>query len=320
MKIKNNFPRLTIAQVRQLSDENSFERGTDYFHAGKITAPTLIGLKLCARCHGSQFEPYQVSVVFGKKGLESYDCSCPRGGFCKHVVALLLNYVFKPKSIHVLVPLETALEPFSKKELEALVSEMVEQEPELIHLVELSSARLAGRVDEAAYRSLASGTCSQDSSSAIERGLKTLSDMADRLAKSRDWLAAGTAYCIFLDEVLSHYGEEMMGFDEEGDIAILVDELAEGLGKCLGNEAPDQKDRRKWIQTLLNAVLADVNLGGIDLAPSAEEAVLKYATPQERKWIEEKVRNEMERSSGWEKESLQGFLERMQKRRQPQRR
>lgn len=300
-------PEITENTVRQLSDAKSFERGKDYFRAGSIVEPVLMGSKLQARCHGSEREPYHVSVVLGKKGVESYACSCPRGGFCKHLVALLLNYVFRPNSIQVLAPLETTLETFNKDELAALVAEMIEQEPDLMQKVELASARRSGKVDAGAYRRMASRAWTHDSAHSIERGLNALSEMAERLAKTGGWIPAGTAYRIFLDEAIAHYGEEMMGIDEEGDIALLVDEFAEGLGRCLRKGRPDEKTRRAWLETLLAAMLAELNLG-IDLAPSAEEIMLKNASSEEWQWIEKRVLSEMDGLDGYKREALEEFL------------
>ena len=55
-------------------------------------------------------------------------------------------------------------------------------------------------------------------------------------------------------------------------------------------------------------------MGGIDLAPSAREAVLEHANDEEWPWIEERLNTAMAKSGGWEREELARFLAAGQKR------
>jgi hypothetical protein len=66
--------------------------------------------------------------------------------------------------------------------------------------------------------------------------------------------------------------------------------------------------------TLLEAELADIEMGGIDLAPSAREVVLEHANDEEWTWIAERLNAAMSKSSGWEREALARFLAAGQKR------
>ena len=76
----------------------------------------------------------------------------------------------------------------------------------------------------------------------------------------------------------------------------------------------DAETRRAWLEALLEAELADIEMGGIDLAPSAREAVLEHADDTEWSWIEERLSAAMSKSRGWERESLARFLAAGQKR------
>ena len=66
----------------------------------------------------------------------SYLCTCPRGGFCKHVVALLLTWVDDPVSFEVRPPIAEILTGKSKDELIALIDLMVRDHPNLEKLVD----------------------------------------------------------------------------------------------------------------------------------------------------------------------------------------
>jgi uncharacterized Zn finger protein len=43
---------------------------------------------------GSEFEPYQVSIRLHDGGIADAHCTCSydRGGYCKHIVAVLLKF------------------------------------------------------------------------------------------------------------------------------------------------------------------------------------------------------------------------------------
>lgn len=67
-------------------------------------------------------------------------------------------------------------------------------------------------------------------------------------------------------------------------------------------------------EALLEADLIDIEIGGVDLAPSAREAILENAT-DEGKWIEKRLKTTISKSSGWGREELARFLADGQKRR-----
>lgn len=161
----------------------------------------------------------------------------------------------------------------SKGELVALIGEMVKREPGLMSVVEMSEATRQAEQGALAnaevYRRQARRALRHDSPRAVEKELQALVDAARRLAKAGDWANAGAFYHAALDEVVSHYDDELQMIDEDGDIAVVVDELAEGLSLCLEKGKADEQTRRAWLEALLAAELADIKLGGIDLAPSA---------------------------------------------------
>jgi hypothetical protein len=59
---------------------------------------------------------------------------------------------------------------------------------------------------------------------------------------------------------------------------------------------------------LLEAELADIELGGIDLAPSVRDAILELATDEEWAWIKGHVHDRLARSQDWARKELERFL------------
>jgi hypothetical protein len=181
--------------------------------------------------------------------------------------------------------------------------------PDLMSVVELSAAMQPGRPpDLEAYRRQIRRVLRSDTLRAIDRELWALRDTAARLEKAGDWLGAGGVYHVLLTETVSHYSDELQEMDEDGDIAMFVDEVAEGVGRCLAEGQPDSETRRLWLGALLQAELTDIALGGIDLAPSAWDALLEHAADTDWWWIEQRVRAEIQKSRAWAREALVTLL------------
>ena len=313
--------RLTEAHIRNLASEPSFERGKAYYLDGAILEPVCQTTELRAQCEGSAYEPYQVSATLGKNGIVETSCTCPydHGGICKHIVALLLTYVHKPQAFRFIPPLATLLAGRSQKELIVLIGQMIKQEPELLSLVELSAATEQARqgqpLDVTAYRRQARRAVRHESPHVVEKELRALRDAATRLAKAGDWLNAGAIYQAVLDEAVRGYDGMLQEIDEDGEIAIMIDEFALGLSQCLKKSKADAQTRRAWLEALLEAELTDIEMGGIDLSPSARKAVLEHANDEEWARIEKRLRTAISKSHDWGQEALARFLAEGQKRR-----
>ena len=269
---KEKLPKLTEAQVRALATEKSFARGQSYYQDGAIVEPLRQGLELRAECEGSEYEPYQISVTLAAKGIKDTSCTCPYdwGGICKHIVALLLAYVHNPQAFRVIEPLDKLLADKSKDELIAIIQDMLRHKPEMLSMVELTTQTQESKqgkpLNISAYRTQARRAMQHETPRSVERELKTLRDTAARLADSGDTLNAGAIYHALLDETIKGYDELVFSMDDDGDIAVVIDEFAQGLGACLAKAEADPETRRAWLETLLRAELADIALGGIDLA------------------------------------------------------
>ncbi len=278
-------------------------------------------MQLRAQCEGSEYEPYQVSAILSKTGVVETSCTCPYdyGGICKHVIALLLTYVHTPQAFRVIPPLTTLLAERSQEELIALIGEMIEREPELLSLVELSvtteESRQGQPLNVTAYRRQARRALRQESAHMIEKEFRALRELAARSSKSGDWLNAGAIYHAVLDEAIRGYDDNLREVDEDGDISILIDEFALGLSQCLKKSEADEQTRRAWLEALLEAELADIEMGGIDLAPSARAAILEHANDEEWAQIEDRLRTAISKSGDWGREALARFLAAGQKRR-----
>ncbi|MCD6578895.1 SWIM zinc finger family protein [bacterium] len=67
-----------------------YERGVDYFESGMIKKVIELDNIIKAEVEGSSFNSYKVKIIFDDDKIH-YSCSCPFGGVCKHIVAVLLQ-------------------------------------------------------------------------------------------------------------------------------------------------------------------------------------------------------------------------------------
>ena len=106
--------------------------------------------------------------------------------------------------------------------------------------------------------------------------------------------------------------------DENGDIAVVVNDFAEALVESLKKCGVDNSARRDWLESLLAAYLKDHDMGGVYFASGVEDAIIQQATDEEWRSIEERVRAIAESSREWGRKSLIDFLDQGLKRRKRQ--
>jgi uncharacterized Zn finger protein len=309
-------PAITEADIRHLSSEQSFERGTGYYSHGALFELVRQGNELRAYCEGSSYEPYRVSVRLGARGIESTHCTCPYdwGGICKHRVALLLAWMHEPESFHTIPPLDELLAERSKEDLITLIKEMLKREPDLVRVLELPvQPDRQTPLDVDAFRRQISYALRHEfpEPEDLATELRAIVETADRFQEAGDWANAGALYALILSEIVPQYGEL---YDEHGDVNIALQDCAEGLDACLTDGEPDAATRRDWLSALLEAEMKDIDMGGIDLAYPASEVVINHATDEEWSWIEDRVRQVLATKTGpysrWARECLVAFLAR----------
>ncbi|SHJ53014.1 SWIM zinc finger family protein [Desulfofundulus thermosubterraneus] len=311
---KSRIPNLPLPgeeEIRELAGEASFQRGWQYFRNGAVLDPAVYGWELRARCAGSRYEPYNVRVVFGEGGIAAASCTCPRGGFCKHIVALLLTCLHQPDSIRSYPPLKEILADLSKEQLVTLVESLVDREPALLSAIQAAAALVPGkRIDEGIVNREARRAVASEDPDMAAVTLRGMLKDAGRLSGVGEWEEAGAVYQAVLDALTEGYDDLLLQMDEEGELAAVAGEAVKGLRSCLSAGQPAPAVRRSWLASLLEAVLREIDLGGIGFAGPAEKVLLEHATEEEWAFLEERVRTALEESGdgSWRQEKLVGLL------------
>lgn len=299
------FASLTADDVKEMTDSGSFSRGRTYFRQGAIEEPSLVGDTVRASCWGSDVAPYRVTATLAPAGASdktpaAYACTCPRGGFCKHIVALLLTWIDNPLAFEERPPVSALLAKRSREELVVLIERLLAHDPDLERLIELPvttanstaapnvatiNANTIRRQVDAAIRS--TPTYEWGSNARLARELRTVVALGDGYARAGAWGDAAIVYATAATTLLDRSAEL---WDQEGDIAGVIQDCAIGLSNCLeAQDALPPVDRltradRSLIITAIFAIWKyDVlQAGGIDLPLEGPEVVARCATVAER--------------------------------------
>ncbi len=134
--------KLTESMIRAGATEQSFQRGQEYYHAGAISNGSIQGNMLSSECEGTSAPFYGVRVTLDEGGIASASCTCPYefGGYCKHIVALLLAYLHQPKQFVVRKEPSELLADLDRDELMALLTGLLRDRPELYDWIEAALA------------------------------------------------------------------------------------------------------------------------------------------------------------------------------------
>ncbi len=303
------FANLTEELIKEYTDEQSFERGLNYYFDGAIFDASIIGTTLTAYCHGRQQEPYTVKATFEKGSLSSAFCNCPRGGFCKHIVALLLNYIHNPDEFSRTSEIDSILSSLSKKQLLELIHNMIAHDHTLVTKIKfLAPLPKEFSIDlEAVIRDIYKSFKSQDPDR-IDADLRRILSKADKLEERKEWLLAGNIYKEVLGALCTEYDDYLMNLDYDGDLTVVSGYAIEGLEECLTALEQDHVARREWLLTILEAILTDIGFGGIGFAEDADEILLTKSSDQEWSMLEKRILETLSGLEDWGKEQLVDML------------
>ncbi len=140
-------PHLTESLIRQNSAAQSYERGLDYYESGAVLSVAQRGQQIEAEVEGSHYLPYQVRITFDESGIREAFCTCPYdwGGWCKHIVAVLLTCARQPEQVEARQPVDALLADLDGDQVRTLLLRLVEHHPELTDILEAEVQSLKAR-------------------------------------------------------------------------------------------------------------------------------------------------------------------------------
>jgi len=327
-------PLLTEDLGRSLTTAQSFERGREYFRAGSIFNAARQGQILTGECEGSTAPFYHLRAELDAGGIRTAACTCPyeMGGYCKHLVALLLTYIHKPGEFTERKNVADLLTNLDHATLVGLIVKMVERTPDVYDWLESAipipmgagtlltgadAVKPAGasprppratQVSESAYRKRVKNMLREGSRYGYDYGgygaiggvvtqLEEVLESARQFLTADDPEGALIILQVLLEETADHY--EQFEYDE-GELAGFVDSLGMPIAEAvlsldLTKESRDQIT--EWVTDAMDE-LSDFDIEGMDVAVAAlEQGWNLEASPEsdkEEEWDEEEAWDEEE--------------------------
>jgi len=291
---------LTESDIRKRTDEGRFKRGKEYRWEGAVKDQVRREGNLEASVKGSYPQPYRVSVSFSDDGtVKSTSCSCPDDyyGDCKHVVAVLLDWLDNDDEFKEVEPVEKTLEGRSKKELTLLIQEMLERDPSLKRLLDEPLPGFSGSpgstetVDRSLYRqdvrNILEGYNGRGDEWDVATSLKSLVEKGKRHLDNKELGEAEAIFEMVVKETLDLYGQ-IYGH-ESGEIYGAIDDAIDGLIGCLKASPEKTEIRREVVDVLFWVIEWDIDFGGIDLMDEGRKALMESTDLEDRERLREKM-------------------------------
>jgi uncharacterized Zn finger protein len=304
--------KLREKSIREHTGEQSLELARDYAQRRAIFDTKQQGSVLKARCEGSRPEPYRLWARLDPKGsvVES-SCSCPIGGRCKHVAALLLCWRSQPDEFLRLVPISDFLASQSKEELQELIAKMLQRAPELEDLLEVplieSEAHQYQSELEATRRQISAffrRFVHRPNLEVIAQGLQAFVTNAQEHLQKEQWQAAATILVPLVTEIVTQHEEEL---DEAASLLELVASCVTMLGKIL-EKISEAELRGTILRALFEVYRFDIEAGGITVGDEIPGIFLRTLGAEERAWVASQVRDSLETARDWGRQELGGLL------------
>jgi uncharacterized Zn finger protein len=282
-------PSLTEATIRDLTTAQSFSRGQAYLRGGAVLKIEQRDDLLLAEVEGSEYQPYQVRVRLDAGGIVDADCTCPYdwGGYCKHIVAVLLTFVEQPNRITERTPVDSLLSDLDREALATLLTDLLATHP---HLTDWVEARIAARkgiiqvVSEAAagprqrqspldpkpfqrhVRNILRGLGQMRPSEAYWATGGAVDQIREVMMQAQPFLEAGDGRnaLAILEAVADEYVDTWFEFDDsDGELGAFFGELGPMFAEALLSADLSPAERKSWAAKLSDWQ-AEIDDYGID--------------------------------------------------------
>lgn len=287
-------PSLSEATIRHHTIAQSFERGQGYYQAGSVHSLIQRGDRLLARVEGSEVTDYQVDVHFDEGGITRATCTCPYDyeGWCKHIVATLLICLHQPDRIEQRPELAKLLAPLNREQLQAIVQNLANEQPEWIDAVEVQIALLTPSKTQKSQKASRRTTVDPKP---IERQVEriinryvedwndepALDEIREMLQKADQFLEQGDGNnaLIILGAIARAYVQDWMNLDgSSGESGIFFEELDNALTEAILSAEWSERDRQQWQEALKNwqKEVDDYGVDGFEMSLTALEQGWDY--------------------------------------------
>lgn len=277
--------KLTENILKSFSSPESFARGHALYQSDAVFDTFRQGDQLVGKCEGSSAPFYQQNVQLDEGGIQEASCTClyDRGGYCKHIIALMLTYIHHPDAFIEQKSIEELLGELDQDTLVRLIVKMVEKNPDLYTWLQTASPVASAKMEPVQSRSKRKTKVSK---SVYQRQIQSIlhslrgyrmseaywmmGGMVNQLDQVRDsaseFLDAGDAQgaLVILTTLLTEVSGSFDQFDDsDGELGYFFSELALPLVETILSADLSKTERRSLYQEL-EPVIQELSEYGID--------------------------------------------------------
>lgn len=268
--------KISESVIRQNASDKSFQRGKEYARSQAVRDLVLRDQTLQATVAGSTY--YRVSIGFSDRSIQSAKCSCPYdfGGWCKHIVAVLLVSMEQPQ-IEERPSLVKMLEKLDLEQTRKLLHNLTAQSPDLVDLIDIQIQLLTSIKENKSKASKTNKKTSKTEAQhpeidrspfrrqlaySLQKSLRNYEHsyydeddpftdiIYEEIEKTKVFLEAGDSFRAFV--MLYAIAEELCNYTEEienylGDVSDLVYHLDLEMAEAILWTDFSVKDRQKWV-------------------------------------------------------------------------
>ncbi len=284
--------KLTDAIIRAGANEKVFASGQELYRNGAISVAAIQGNILTGHCAGAQSPFYKVRAELDAGGVRAASCNCDYdfGGYCKHIVALLLTFAREPEQFAVRKDPGVLLADLDREQLAAILAKLMRERPELYDEVEaaIAAPSAAGKrktpaakrkqVDVEPYRRRVRGIVRSHERMRGSEAYWQVSGVTEQLhgveQTAMEFLDEGDAETA-LRILLTLLEEGCDGFnyidDSDGDLGDYLRGLGEPLAEAILSLDLDDERREELLSELekIDRYLSDYGIDGLEVAVTA---------------------------------------------------
>jgi uncharacterized Zn finger protein len=277
--------KISETALKSLSSTESYARGNELYRSGAIYDIFRQENILTGKCEGSSAPFYQLRVTIDEGGIQEASCTCPYdwGGYCKHIIALILTYIHDPDTFVEQQRVEELLTDLDKESLVRLIGKMVDKDLDLYLWLQTAvrSASLKSKPAQSREKRM-----TQVSKTEYRKQIQSILHSLGGYRRSEAyWMMGGmvsqlqqvreSAYA-FLDSgdpegalvILSTLLTEVSGSfeefdDSDGELGTFIDELALPMVEAILS-ADLSESERSWMAKELEPVINELSDYGID--------------------------------------------------------
>lgn len=277
--------KMTENILKSLSFPESFTRGHDLYQSDAVFDTFRQGDLLTGKCKGSSVPFYQIRVQLDEGGIQEASCTCPYdwGGYCKHIIALMLTYVNSPNAFIEQKNIKELLGQLDKDALVHLITKMVDKNPDLYSWLQTAIPAASAKsqptqqrdkrkteVSKTAYKRQIQSILHSLQGYRMSEAYWMMGGMVDQLNHVRDtaydFLEADDAQgaLIILTTLLTEVSGSFDQFDDsDGELGGFFSELALPLVEAILSTGLSKTERRNLFNEL-EPVVEELSAYGID--------------------------------------------------------